>query len=244
MTRRPIYFITVFKKYAILFASGAAMVVIGVLTILLLLPNFRQAKLIFSQQMVLQQQKDRLSQKDKALEEVDYKYFQDAYPKINWVLPESKDFVSLFSTFDSIQSKTGLTVLKANFQLGLISTGSSTLAKTTSAGAYTVPLSIDVAGDIPKLQKFLKSFSDFSGRFITIDEIRWKFKSDGSVLAELVGKAYFYPVPSQIGSLDTPLPLFDKQKEEILANIAQISLAETEAVEFEKIPIGKRDLFQ
>ena len=244
MIERRTYFIAILKKYELLIASGLIIVIVGALAILYLLPNFNRAKLIFLQQLVLKQKYEKLTQKDKALSEIDYKFFQETYPKIGWVLPESKDYVSLFSTFDSLQVKTGVIIRRTSFQLGTISTTSAALARSSNIDSFAVPLSIEVVGDIAQLQKFQSFLSNLSGRLIAIDSSQWKFKKDGTVMVGFKGRAYFYPVPGEIGGIDNPLPSLGKEKEEILKKIAQNNPIETETAGQDKISSGKNNLFQ
>lgn len=240
---KTVDYISYFRRYEFLIASAVVILVVFLLSFVLLLPNFNRANTIFRQQADLKQRLDNLKKKDSALVSVDYQYYKDNFGKVSLVLPESKDYVSLFSTFDALEQKFGVSVVRTDFQLGVVSTNSAKLSKAPNSAAFLLPINIEVMGKLPQLLNFIKALSDFSGRFMTLSAAQWTQKGENILLLTLSGKAYFYPLPTTLGSIDTPLPKIDKQTEEILTKIAQIQLS-SDAQDLDKVAVGKKDLFQ
>ncbi len=236
-------YISYLRQYEFLLASLAVILVVLLLSLVLLLPNFNRANTIFRQQSDLKQRLDNLKKKDNTLTSLDYQYFKDNFGKVSQVLPESKDYVSLFSTFDKLEQKFGVSVVRTDFQLGVVSTNSAKLTKSPTSAAYLLPINIEVMGRLPQLLNFVKALSDFSGRFITLDQVQWTQKDEDILLFSLSGKAYFYPLPTTLGTIDSPLPKIEKQGEEILAKITKIEVA-SEPEDIGKVAVGKKDLFQ
>ncbi|MBM3283687.1 hypothetical protein FJY90_05595 [Candidatus Gottesmanbacteria bacterium] len=237
------FILAIIKKYELLLASGLIIILLIILAINFMLPNFQRAKLIFSQKLTLQQRYEKLTHKDKALLEMDAKFLQETYPKISWILPEYKDFVSLFSAFDLLQEKTGVTILRTNFQFGTISTRSASLIRSFGIESFTVPLTIEVAGNMSQLQKFQEMVANLSGRLIILDNSQWTFKKN-NIAVRFDGRAFFYPVSAEIGAIDSPLPSLSKEKEEILKKIAQNIHIESIEEDQKRISSGKSNLFQ
>lgn len=236
-------YISYFRQYEFLIASVVVILVVLLLSFVLLLPNFNRANTIFREQSDLKQKLDNLKKKDNTLASVDYQYFKDNFGKVSQVLPESKDYVSLFSTFDILERKFGVSIIRTDFQLGVVSTNSGKLTKSPSSPAFLLPINVEVMGRLPQLLNFIKALSDFSGRFITADQVQWIQKGEDILLLSLSGRAYFYPFPTTLGSIDSPLPKIDKQGEEIFAKITKIQLT-SEPEDLGKVAVGKKDLFQ
>ncbi|MBI4990998.1 hypothetical protein HZB96_02780 [Candidatus Gottesmanbacteria bacterium] len=232
------------RQYEILIASSAVVLLVFILSYVLLLPNFSRANTIFREQRTLSGRLDNLKKKDSALVALDYQYYKDNFPKISKVLPENKDYVSLFSTFDDLERKTGVSIVRTDFALGVVSTDSGRLTRSPTSLAFLLPINVEMVGGLSQLRNFIKSLNDFSGRFITIDQIQWNKKGEGIFLLSLGGKAYFYPLPSTLGSIDSPLPKIERIGENILARISQIQLVSESESDLDKITVGKKDLFQ
>jgi Tfp pilus assembly protein PilO len=192
----------------------------------------------------LKKRAEKLKSKENNLLSIDYKYFQDNFVKTTQVLPESKDYVSLFTTLDNLERKVGVSLRRTDFQLGVISTASSRLVKSTVSSAYIIPLTIEVIGNLSSLQNFISSLSDYTGRFMTVDEIQWRPEVGSAFSLILNGKAYFYPLQNTLGSIDSPLPKISSNEENILAKIAKIKIEEEADIDLDKGSIGKKDLFQ
>jgi Tfp pilus assembly protein PilO len=231
------------RKYEIIVASGLVIVVVIILIFTALLPNFNRAQKIYREQQNLTLKLDNLRKKDRTLSSIDYQYYKENFPKIGYVLPESKDYVSLFTTFDNLEKDGGVSVVKTDFQMGIVSTDSARTQKNTSSGAYFIPVSIDLIGNITSLSKFIKALSDYSGRFLTVENFSFVNKDFDTLLLTLNTRAYFYILPTTIGSIDSPITKISQNQEKILEKIGKIERATQEDTLNEK-EIGKKDLFQ
>jgi len=238
-------FTTFFRRYEILLASGGIIIIVVVFSFKLLLPNFAKANNIFLQKADLKAKLGRLEKKYKALSSLDQNYYSASYSKFDYVLPKSKDYVTLFFTFDNLQTKTGVTILGTEFQLGEISTSSATLARSKGDSAYQVPMTVTVLGTPEQLENFMSALTDLSGRILTVDATSWEAQAGGFIQVTVVGNAYFYPPPKMIKSVDAPLPVIDKQGEEILSKVASLQVSSDEqSIETTAVNVGKKNLFE
>ena len=169
---------------------------------------------------------------------------RENFSKLNYVVPDNKDYVFLFTTLDNLQQKLGVSITRTDFQLGLISTTSALLKKNKKENNFIVPINLEVIGSVDQLRSFLEELSNLSGRLITTDQIKIESMDFGLVKAYLSGKTYYNPLPKQIGSVDSKLPEFNQDYEKIFNRIRHNQypvdiLEETR----EEVPVGKDNLF-
>lgn len=231
------------RKYEIIIASAFVILSVIGLSIVFLIPNFSKAGDVARDKETLRKKLNMLKDKDNKLVTIDYPYYQKAYLKMDQILPQGKDYVSLFSTFDNLEQTTGVRVIRTDFQLGPLSTTSGQLVKAPGTSAFIIPVIITVIGDDAGLKQFIRGLSDFSGRLINLDDLKW---SKGENVSQLVmsGKAFFYPMSSTMVRIDSPIPDLDKNKMEIIDKIANLPDIQNNVPIVDKTNVGKSDLFQ
>lgn len=235
--------LTFIKKYEIIIASGVLLLCSVILLFKFAIPNFAKANRVFKDQQVLKKRLSTLAKKDASLSLLDKQYYTDSYQKIRRVLPATTDYYSLFTSLDDLQTKTGITVLKSDFQLGTISSASGKFVRAKGTNAFAIPITVEVSGTLPQLTAFMTGLSDLSERLITLDSIALTFKDNGMMQARFTGNAYFYSQPAALGSLESPLPQIPTQNEAILSQIAQTAPVIADETTLEEIPVGKKNLF-
>ena len=233
-----------FKKYEYLAAGIIVFLFTVFLTIKLMIPNITKVKEISKNKKILKSKIINLQKKDNVLNTINEGLLANNFIKLNYVIPENKDYALLFTTLDYLQQKLGIAITRTEFELGAVSTTSAKLKKNKSGDTFTVPLNLEVIGTVDQLQNFLVHLTNLSGRLITVDIIKMNIDINGIVKAQLTGNTYFNPLPAKIGSIDSPIPEFSENYqvlfEKILENqfpIEQIEEANQE------VPIGKDNLF-
>lgn len=232
------------KHYEVIISSLLVMCVVCILVFALLLPNFTRAAQIYSNQKILATRLKQLKMKDQSLSALNADTYRAILPRTFQVMPINKDFVSLFNRFDQLQSESGVTVLRTDFQLGVVSTNSASLAKQSVKGSIIIPMTVEILGTKDQTQLFIKSLIDLSGRLITVTDIAWHLKEFDQLQTVITGDAYFSLLPATLGSIDSPLPGMDKTKQAMLDTIGRIQLSTEALSETVTIPVGKRNLFE
>lgn len=236
-------YIGLMQQYETILVSGVVLLAVIILSVFFLMPNIEKARTIYTKQQELKTRLLKLKTKDNILSEIDGEYYKDIYAKMNYVLPNSKDYVSLFSTFDLLEQKTGIRFLRTDVQLGVVSTGSATAAQhVPGSSAYMLPVTMDVMGDVPSLHSLFAALTDLSGRLLTVENIQMGRISPGVYRATLSGKAYYYPLPSSLGSLDAPLEQISKEKEIYLQKISEVIISSSQ--DTSSVEVGKKNLFR
>lgn len=243
--KKKIDYLFYIRRYEIVIASGAVLLLVFFLVVNMLLPNLDRANQIYVQGQTLKKKLETLKQKDNILNSLDNQYYKDVFLKSSFVLPEDKNYVSLIGTFDLLEKQAAVTVTRTDFQLGVVSTSSANLTRAAGTQAFAIPITIEVFGRFDSLQKFLDLVSNFTGRLMVFDDISVVYKSDDLLSASFTGRAFFYPLPTTLGPVDSPLPRLDKNQEAILQKISKLNLPQdTASVELDKGSIGKSNLFQ
>ncbi|OGG31518.1 hypothetical protein A3I51_04430 [Candidatus Gottesmanbacteria bacterium RIFCSPLOWO2_02_FULL_38_8] len=244
MKKVKINFLKIFKRFEIPLASGIIIIFSGILTYKLLIPNLFKAREMNEDGKLLRKKITNLSNKKKILSSVDERLLRDNFIKLNYVVPDNKDYVLLFTTLDQLQQKIGISITRTDFQLGVISTSSALLKRNKTADNYIVPVTLEVIGTIEQLQSFLGELSNLSGRLITAEQIKIEVLDFGLVKAIISGRTYFNPLPEQLGPVETEIPEFNQNYQEIFKKILenQYPIEVIEETQ-ENVPVGKNNLF-
>lgn len=232
------------KYYEITIASCVVIIVLAFSSYLYLIPNILHAKLIYDQGKLLQNKLSVVRQKDSSLSNFDSTLYKNVLIHLGEILPESRDYVSFFTTFDNLEQRTGVRIAKTDIQLGLLSTQSGRLVKQANSPAYVIPITLEVVGDTQTIPAFFSGLQNLEGRLITINSIQWSSKSNrpDEIHADIGGYAYYYPLPGSLGKVDSPLPKLSKKQEEIITKI-QSQHIEVKVDDFTTVKVGVKNLF-
>ena len=244
MTKIKKDYLKLLQKYEVILSGAVIIIFLMILTVKLLIPSLNRGQDIIRETEEMRGKLAVLDKKDRTLNSFDAELFRNNFAKLNYVVPEGKDYVLLFTTLDYLQQRLGIAITRTDFQFGVISTSSALLRKDPSVDIFTLPVNFEVIATADQLQNFLLMLSDLSGRLITVDQVRIELADFGLVKSIINGNAYFNPLPKTIGKIDTPVPEFSQSYNEIFNRIleAQYPLETIEEVQ-EEVPIGKDNLF-
>ncbi len=243
MKKEPNY-LTFIRQYELVIASGAVLLLVLFLVFNMMLPNLNRANQIYVQGQTLSKKFETLKLKDSLLTSLDAAYYKDIFLKLNQVIPESKDYVSLINTFNILEQKAGIRIVRTDFQLGVVSTSSGNLVRAAGSPAYVIPVTIGVEGTIGGIRQFLEAVTKPAGRLMVFDDMSVNVKSSDILEATFNGRAFFYPLPTTLAAIDTALPKLEKSYETILKDVEAVEVPASATVEISKESIGKKNLFQ
>lgn len=235
---------TILKTYEIFIASIVLLVGLLFGTVLFLFPNVKKVQEVFSQKQQLDERYAVLKRKDSQLNTMSEQDYTQFLLRMERIIPQSKDFVSLFSTFDALEQKTNVTITQTEFQFGVVSTNSAQLIKSSLAGAYVVPFRAVVSAPVERISLFLDTLSDLSGRYLTAEDVQWSFSSDSVIKMSLSGQAYFLPISGKIGAIDAPIPALTVAQQTLFDEIMSLPLPQTDISVGDPVDIGKTNLFE
>ena len=237
-------YISYIKKYEFLATVIVVVIFVSYLVINLMIPNIIKAGEIHRNIDSMRIKLANLEKKDRILSSIDENLIRNNFVKLNYVVPENKDYALLFTTLDRIQGELGVAITRTDFELGSVSTSSSNFKKSQVGDTFAIPISLEVMGTITQIEKFLMQLSDLSGRLITVDQIKLEVSEGSVVKASLTGKTFYNPLPKTIGKVDSAIPEFNNNYKVIFDKILENQLPiEIIQEANQEVPIGKENLF-
>lgn len=234
------------KKYEFIFTGLTVILFTIFLTVKLMIPNIIKAREIMNNKEILNKKLATLEKKNNILNSLDETLIRDNFIKLNYIVPENKDYALLFTTLDNLQERLGVAITRTDFELGSVSTStsSSTLKKGKKSDDNSIPINFEVIGNAEQLQSFLTYLSDLSGRLITVNSIKLELLENGGIKAVISGNTYFNPLLKNIGAVDTAIPEFNENYKTIYERILdqQFPLSILEETN-QEVPVGKENLF-
>lgn len=237
-------YLSILRQYEIVIVSSLVLFLVIFLVFNMLLPNLNQANQIYVQGQALRRKVDALKQKNNLLSTLDYQNYKDLFLKSNQVLPEGKDYVSLIGTFDMLEKKSSVTILRTDFQLGVLSTSSASLVRAANSPAYVIPINVEITGTKEAIQKFLGVVGSFAGRLMVFDDMSVTTKLGEVLDVVFSGRSFFYPLPATLGSLDSVLPKLEKNQDEIVKKINDLAFTSDAVINIDQSAVGKKNLFE
>lgn len=236
-------YLPLLRKYEFILSSTLVIIFTLFLSAKLLYPNFLKANEIYANKSELKSKLLRLNQKENKLNALNLNLLKTNFIKLNNVIPSQKDYVLLFETLDRLETTTGVSIVRTDFQLGTVSTTSAKLKKESVNGVFKLPVSVEAVGNYDSMILFLTYLSNLTGRLITVDKIQLELSDVLLTKIHISGSAYYNPFPSSIGKVDATLKDLNDDLEDlyqqILENQADVNLIE----EPQEVPLGSQDLF-
>ena len=112
-------------KYELAISSLIVCLFVAGLTLTLLLPNIQRVLIIHDDKKKLAERLTLLKKKENLLALENQLNLSENFKRLNAIVPTTKDYVLLFSTLDELQNRTGVSVTRSDFQLGVVSTSSA-----------------------------------------------------------------------------------------------------------------------
>lgn len=235
-----------FIKYEVVFASALIICFVILLTVFLLIPNLLKMDSIIKEKDALSGSLLQLRNKEKILSEVSVDTYKTTYTKTLSVLPPVSDYVSILRTLSMLEEKTGVVVKTTDFKASISSVNPAAINKVTqsaSSSGTPVWISLGVGGTFSQLKEFLAALNKMDGRLLTIYQADYVKNGQDSDELKIIASTYYYAVKTELGSVDSSLPVFDEKKKTMLSTIDSSfsAPAENEAVSTQS---GKTDLFE
>lgn len=182
-----------------------------ILIVFVILPQFMALLTNQKNAADLRERSKSLEVKAQTLETYD---LSDLQRKVGYALsslPEDKDFATVLGLIQNLTAQSGFSVTS-------ISLGSST-AKLTNAQSYSIKL--DVVG-AKSLLEALFSNLEGSTRLMKVSNIELSNSpNQQSVNASIALDILYSPLPTNFGSVDSPLPEVSEKDEQLIATLAK-----------------------
>ncbi len=241
-----------FSKYTTFGAPAAAILVSVVVLVLVVLPRFSQALSLRVTNAELTSRADALSKKASLLSGLDEAKLQDQIGLAEQAMPSDKSVFTAVRQIESAASQNGVILERVDVAPGNLSgedpnakAGTSQGSAATSTVAPKVDIKIATTSDYKSFLKFLSSVYALP-RVLGVRDLTISAAGAAgtSLHADFVIEAYWKPLPTQLGSVESQIQNLTPKEEDLLKSIqtANSSTSST-ASAIPNIPTGRSDLF-
>lgn len=195
----------------------------------------------FGEMQTLSEQTATLKKKLTTLNALDEETLRIKLTNVLAAVPADRSFPTLFETVEAVAAQTGVGIIDVSLS------GGATLATPSAAklsaadkklGTRTIPFSVTVKGPLESLEKFIALVPNVR-RLLRTRTFSIAFpKEPGAVSVVLGMDAFYEPLPTNLGSAKTVLPLLTAADESIITRLTAMPLAVQSAAAPEPV-IGK-----
>lgn len=235
-------------KFTTLGAPIGAICVSLVILVFIVWPRLSEALKLRSSNAQLSSQAGVLASKAQLLSSLDKVELDSQLGSAEQILPSDKSVFSFVREVEVAAARNGVLLNKVDVVPGALSGGSEVAAPRageTPAAAPKIQVKISITSDYKSLLSFLSSMYSVS-RVIAISDFTISAgtssgESAAALRSSMVIDAYWKPLPTELGSLESPIESLTEGEEELLARRA-FGIAAPPAV-VPTVPTGRADLF-
>src|SRR3990167_316697 len=240
-------------KYTSLAIPAVSILVCLAIFMLVVWPKFSQALQIKKSNAEFIQKADSLKQKAAILASLDKTELEKQVVAAEQLLPRDKNVFLLVSQIERAAASSGVLLNRVESTPGSLEAVSGeppANAPAPSAGAATeiapsVKVNVSLTSGYSSLLQFLNNVSTIP-RTVSISDLSVSSAtSEGSAQLKVSMSifAYFKPMPTDLGSIETPVTELTQSEKDKLEKIIDTGLATTPSVSVPQVPIGREDIF-
>lgn len=205
------------------FVISGVIILFGIMAVVFaVIPGIRTTVDLYGKVGVIQRQVDALSGKLALLRSLDEESLRGQLAVLLSVIPQEKSVPTIFGTVDGLVTEAGVQITDMTITSpGSIATGSAT--KSTSStkvkGLPYLPFSLSVAGSYDQIQGFFGIVNKVR-RLFTVENFDLTITKTGETNARIAMGAYYQPLPTKLGEVETPIQNFSPAE---LATLEKLS---------------------
>ena len=240
-------------KYSSLAVSAVSILVSLLILFLVVWPKLSETLQIKNSNSELTQKADSLKQKAGILSRLDQAELEEQVVASEQLLPSGKDTFLLISQIERAAASSGILLNRVESTPGLLDTasgGASGNPAAPSAGAQTeiapsIKVSVSLTSGYSSLLSFLNNVLTIP-RVVSVSDLSVSAaSSEGSsqLKASMSIIAYFKELPTDLGSIETPVAELSQSEKDRLEKIINTGLSATPSVTVPQVPVGREDIF-
>ncbi len=158
------------------------------------------------------------------LESKDESTYRDQFIQLVAAVPGDKSLPTLFATLDGLSAQSGVTLTEFTLsRAGSIASESGTRvsAEEQKIGSNLLPFTITVNGSYDQIYAFLSQVNNVR-RFFRVNNFEISFADTSAISVRMGMDAFYAPISSAIGTVDSPLEPISAKEEELITKISQM----------------------
>lgn len=237
------------SKFATLGAPIAAISVSFVILVFIVWPRFSEAIKLRSSNAQFSSQAEALASKAQLLSSLDKVKLDSHLGLAEQILPSDKSVFPFVREVEVAAARNGVFLSRVDVAPGSLSGDSGVAVPTageTPDPAPKIQVKISMTSDYRSLLNFLSNMYSVSRvigiRDFTISSGAPMGESALALKTSVIIDAYWKPLPTQLGSIESPVESLTQEEEEILAMVQAAGITTPPAV-VPTVPTGRADLF-
>lgn len=248
----------------LIFAPSILAIVVSILIgFFVVWPKFNEVLKLKESNKTLEGTSVKLSEKAEALSRFDQSKLKTQLTSAERVLPSEKNIFLFIRQIEDIRNKSGVVI--TSLSVGSVGQFKSNTAKpdpadgkvgvpapappvvgadndiAVSVGASAVEMKVSVTSDYRSILQFLNNLYAMA-RVTIVKDLSFASSPEGQITTTLVISSLWQPLPSDLPSIESPLPTLGKAETDLLAKI-ESSGADTASAPVPDVPKGRPDIF-
>jgi Tfp pilus assembly protein PilO len=212
------------RKYKELIIS-VSMILISIFgTIFAIVPVVQKVISIRENSIEISKSIQVLRTKINILESKDVNTYRDQFSQLLSAVPGDKSLPTVFTTLDALSAQSGVTLTEFSLgKIGSIASDSGTIASPEEKliGSNLLPFTITVNGSYDQIYAFLSQVNNVR-RFFRVKNFAISFADTSDISVHVGMDAFYAPVLTAIGAVESPLDPLSQQEEALIVNISQM----------------------
>lgn len=205
------------------FVVSGVIIVFGVTAFFLaVLPGIRATRDLYENLNVIQKEVQALSGKFAFLQSLNEDDLRDRLVTMLQAVPQDKSLPTIFSTADGLANKSGVSIIDMNLTgSGSLATGSAVRqsAAEKKIGASTLPFTMNATGSYDQIRSFVSEINNVR-RYFDVTSFDLSIGATGETQVRLSLTAFYQPLPSKVGSIQSPVIPMTAKEEEVFTKVS------------------------
>jgi len=227
--------------------SGSLIVFSVIAFFLAVLPGIRATWDLYENLTEVKKEVQALSGKFAFLQSLGEDDLQDRFLAMLRAVPTEKSIPTILSSADGLAYKSGVSIIDMNLAgMGSLATGAAIRqsAAEKKIGASIMPFTMNATGSYDQIRSFVSEINRVR-RLFDVTSFDLAIGSTGTTQVRLSLAAFHQPIPTKVGSIQSPVIPLTSKEEEVFMNVSQYPDISQAVPEFfaPDFSGGKRDPF-
>lgn len=213
-------FLRIYQGFVV---SGAILLFGTVALMLAVLPGIRATLNLYGSLKEVEKEVQALSGKRTFLEALNEDDLRDRLATLLTAIPQEKSVPTIFTTVEGLAHTSGVSIVDMNLTSpGSLATAAATRqsASEKKIGASTLAFSLTASGSYDQIRAFVGEINKVR-RLFEVTSFNLSIGGDGLTQVHLSLTAFYQPLPTKVGSIETPVMALSQKEEEVLVDVAQ-----------------------
>lgn len=138
-------------------------------------------------------------------------------------VPAEKSIPTIFSSADGLAKKFGVSIVDMNLAgMGSLATGAASRQSVAEKkiGASTLPFTMNATGSYDQIRSFVSEINKVR-RLFDVTSFDLSIGSTGDTQVRLSLTAFYQPIPTEVGSVQSPVVTLTTKEEEVFMKVSQ-----------------------